>query len=87
MLGISLDGLENKKAAQGFVKEHKLSFPNIIGAPQDVADLFYAATGENWVGTPTFLIYSPSGKLTVQQIGAVPISVIEAFLQQQTANN
>lgn len=86
MLGISLDGQANKKAAQDFVKEHKLSFPNIIGEPQDVADLFYDATGENWVGTPTFLIYSPTGKLTVQQIGAVPVSVIEEFLQQQASN-
>lgn len=86
MLGISIDGQANKKAAIEFVKEHKLHFPNIIGEPQDVADLFYDATGENWVGTPTFLIYSPAGKLTVQQIGAVPVSVIEEFLQQQTVN-
>ena len=85
MLGISLDGQANKKAAEGFIKEHKLHFPNIIGEPQQVADLFYDATGENWVGTPTFLIYSPTGKLTVQQIGAVPVSMIEDFLQQQAA--
>jgi len=85
MLGISLDGQANRNDARAFVKEHKLSFPNIIGEPQDVADLFYDATGENWVGTPTFLIYSPTGKLTVQQIGAVPVSVIEEFLQQQAA--
>ncbi len=83
MLGISIDGQANKKAAEGFIKEHKLHFPNIIGEGQDVADLFYDATGENWVGTPTFLIYSPTGKLTVQQVGAVPVSVIEDFLQQQ----
>lgn len=86
MLGISMDGQANKNAARAFIKEHKLTFPNIIGEPQDVADLFYAATGENWVGTPTFLIYSPTGKLTVQQIGAVPVAVIEAFLQKQATN-
>jgi len=83
MLGISMDGKTNKKSALGFVKEHKLTFPNIIGEPQTVADLFYDATGENWVGTPTFLIYSPAGKLTVQQVGAVPVAIIEEFLQQQ----
>lgn len=85
MLGISTDGQANKNAAQDFVKEHKLTFPNIIGEPQGVADLFYDATGENWVGTPTFLIYSPTGKLTVQQIGAVPVAIIEEFLQQQAS--
>lgn len=85
MLGISMDGQTNKQAAADFVKEHKLRFPNIIGEPQAVADMFYDATGENWVGTPTFLVYSPTGKLTVQQIGAVPVPVIEEFLQQQAA--
>lgn len=86
MLGVSMDGLANKPAALSFVKEHKLTFPNIIGEPQAVADLFYDATGENWVGTPTFLIYSPAGKLTVQEVGAVPVAIIEQFLQQQAAN-
>lgn len=85
ILGLSMDGQANKQAAKAFVTEHKLHFPNIIGEPQAVADLFYDATGENWVGTPTFLIYSPSGKLRVQQVGAVPVEVIEEFLQQQAS--
>lgn len=83
VLGISMDGQANKKAAADFIREHELHFTNIIGEAQDVADLFYDATGENWVGTPTFLIYSPAGKLTVQQIGAVPVPLLEEFLSRQ----
>ncbi len=85
VLGVSMDGQANKKAAMGFIKEHNLRFPNIIGEPEDVAVFFYDSTGENWAGTPTFLIYSPEGKLTVQQIGAVPVPILEEFLQQQAA--
>ena len=44
---------------------------------------FYDLTGEHWAGTPSFLIYSPAGRLMVQQIGAVPVSLIEKFIQQQ----
>lgn len=83
VLGISMDGQKNKQEALGFITEHKLHFPNIIGEPQQVADYFYDSTGENWAGTPTFLIYSPQGKLTVQQIGAVPVALLEDFLQKQ----
>lgn len=85
VLGVSMDGRANKKAAQGFIKEHGLRFPNIIGEAEDVAVFFYDNTGEQWAGTPTFLIYSPSGKLTVQQVGAVPVPLLEEFLQQQAA--
>ncbi|MDH5444051.1 MAG: TlpA family protein disulfide reductase [Gammaproteobacteria bacterium] len=85
VLGVSMDGQANKKAAEGFIKEHKLNFPNILGEPEDVAVFFYDSTGEHWAGTPTFLIYSPKGELKVQQIGAVPVPLIEEFIQQQTA--
>jgi peroxiredoxin len=83
VLGVSLDGQANKKAAVKFIKEHDLHFQNIIGEAEDIAVFFYDSTGEQWAGTPTFLIYSPQGKLTVQQIGAVPVPLLEDFLKQQ----
>lgn len=83
VLGITMDGRANRAAAEAFIKEHKLNFTNLLGEPEDVATMFYDLTGENWAGTPTFLIYSPAGKLTVQQIGAVPVSMIEEFIQKQ----
>ena len=85
VLGVSLDGKANKKAAAGFIKEHDLHFPNVIGEAEDIAVFFYDATGEHWAGTPTFLIYSPEGKLIVQQVGAVPVPLIEEFMKQQAA--
>lgn len=84
MLGISLDGLKNKVLAEEFIKKHKVNFPNLIGEPEAIADMFTQLTGVLWVGTPTFLIYSPEGKLLVQQVGAVPTELIENFIQQQS---
>lgn len=80
VLGISLDGMANKVAAEGFIKKHKINFPNLIGEPEEVANLFTSLTGVAWRGTPTFLIYSPQGKLMIQQIGAVPTDLIESFM-------
>lgn len=85
VLGISLDGAKNKVLAEGFIKKHKVNFPNLIGEPQAIANMFIEKTGVMWAGTPTFLIYNPAGELVVQQIGAVPTELIESFIQQQTA--
>jgi len=85
VLGISIDGEEQKKEAQAFIREHKLSFPNLIGEPEATTLMFTDLTGARWIGTPTFLIYTPTGKLVAQQAGGVPVSMIEDFIAQQTA--
>lgn len=83
VLGLSMDGQAKQQAARAFIKRHSLPFPNLIGEPQDVAIWFTNLTGVQWGGTPTFLIYSPDGELAVQQAGAVPVNLIEEFIQQQ----
>jgi peroxiredoxin len=84
VLGISIDGQAKIQDAREFVARHQVSFPNLIGEPGDVAQMFYELTGVTWVGTPTFLIYKPSGKLVVQQIGAVPVDLIESFIKRNS---
>mgnify|MGYP000238581795 FL=1 len=84
VLGISIDGLANKDAAQGFIDEHKLNFPNLIGTGEDIGAMYYELTGEFWVGTPTFFVYDPKGELRAAQAGAVPAEILENFI---TENN
>ena len=80
VLGISLDGQEKKSDAEGFLKEHTINFPNLIGEPMGVASIYRELTGDNFRGTPTFLIFSPKGDLRAQQVGAVPTDLIEQFM-------
>ena len=87
VLGISIDGDKFKKQAKAFVGRHKLNFTNLIGEPEAVTEKFTELTGVPWLGTPTFLIYTPAGKLVAQQAGGVPVSLIEEFIQEQTATN
>lgn len=84
VLGITIDGLSNKAAAQGFVDEHSLNFPNLIGTAEDIAGMYYELTGEFWIGTPTFFIYDPSGKLRAAQAGAVPAEILEDFIAKNS---
>ena len=85
VLGITMDGEENKAAAKTFIERHKLTFPNLIGEP-DMVSLYYAAmTQESLRGTPTFLVYDPDGKLAAAQAGAVSVEAIESFITKKNA--
>lgn len=84
ILGISMDGPQNKPAAEGFIKRHSVNFPNLIGTPEDVAGMYTQLTGAPFQGTPTFLVYDPEGKLRAQQVGAVPTDLIENFIKSHT---
>ncbi len=85
VLGISLDGQKKKSDAKDFLKKHNINFPNLIGEPMGVASVYKELTGDNFRGTPTFLIFSPDGDLRAQQVGAVPTDLIEQFMISEAA--
>jgi peroxiredoxin len=80
VLGISVDGPANIKDARKFVADHKLTFPNLIGELEVVGVMVQDLTGQEWVGTPTILVYDPTGMLKVADAGAVPVQLIEQFI-------
>jgi hypothetical protein len=47
--------------------------------------MYQNLTGDTWVGTPSFMVYTPDGKLLGAQAGAVPVSVIESFIQRESS--
>jgi len=82
VLGISTDGWEFKEKALAFIKKHNVTFPNLIAAPIVVNHFYELQTGKSLVGTPSFLVYSPTGELKAQQSGAVPVKLIEDFISE-----
>lgn len=84
VLGISLDGNARLDAARNFIKRHDVTFPNLIGEPEAVADMYQELTRDYWVGTPTFLVFDPQGNLKAAQPGAVPAELIESFIKQHS---
>jgi len=85
VLGISLDGEEKKAAAETFIKKHNVSFPNLIGEPAHVAQMYERLTGSSWLGTPSFMVYTPGGELLGAQAGAIPPKLIESFIERESA--
>ena len=82
ILGLSLDGETEAMEAWAFTAEHNLEFPNLIGEPHDVIDFFQRESGQPFLGTPSWLIFSPRGELKAAHAGAIDPSQIEAFVRQ-----
>jgi peroxiredoxin len=85
VLGISLDGAASKHEATEFLKRHNVPFSNLIGEPEKVASMYQELTGDSWVGTPSFMVYTPRGELLGAQAGAVPVSIIESFIERESS--
>jgi hypothetical protein len=84
-LGVSLDGFENKPQAIQFIKNHEIDFPNLIGNRTTIKSMFQLLTGNFEFATPSFLVFSPTGELLAQQVGALPPENIEKFINSQIA--
>jgi len=84
VLGITLDGDARKQQALDFMNRHELEFVNLIGEPEVVAGYYQLTTGSRWVGTPSFLIFGPDGKLMAKQVGAVEVEIVENFIATNT---
>jgi len=87
VLGVSVDGNERKTEAEEFINIHNINFPNLIGEPEAIADLYYQYTGEIWIGTPTFVVFSPAGKVMAQRPGMLPPELIVKFIESQSTPN
>ena len=82
VLGLSLDGQVGAMMAWAFVAEYNLDFINLIGEPNEVAAFYTRESGQPFRGTPSLLIFSPTGVLEAAGAGAVDLRRIEAFIQQ-----
>ena len=82
VVGVTLDGQAKLDDAKAFIKRHDVTYPNLIGEPQEVAAMYESLTGGRWVGTPTFLIYDRKSTLKAAQPGAVPAEIINEFIRE-----
>ena len=75
VLGVSIDGGARKSEIADFIEDHRLDFVNLIGTPTQMA-----AFGGSFRGTPTYYIYSPSGKLVTRQVGSMTQEAAEEII-------
>jgi len=84
ILGIALDGQPGKEAAQDMIDEYKVPFTNILSNVIELNAWMELNAEESLVGTPTFMIFSPDGKLAALQAGILPTTSLEKFIKSKS---
>ena len=80
IVGISLDGQAGKADAESMIKQYNIPFKNILSNPIEVNAWMELIADEGLMGTPTFMIFDPEGKLVALQPGIISVAAIEKFI-------
>lgn len=84
VIGISIDGETNKHLAQGFLDTIQPSFTSYISDLALVAMNYQTLTEEGFRGTPTFLLFTPTGELLGNNPGKLSVDALERFINNNT---
>lgn len=87
VLGLSIDGLSKISDAKEFIESHDLPFTNLISEPAEVMMYYQEQTLNEFIGTPSFMVFNPEGQLMAAQGGAVPPEVIKNFIAKKSSPN
>jgi peroxiredoxin len=78
VLGLSIDGFENRKKAAAFIDEQGLDFPNLIGDIDDPTRL----SGRRFIGTPTYYVFTPEGRFAAEHVGSATQEQMETLIRR-----
>ena len=84
IVGISLDGQAGKADAKSMIKEYGIPFKTILSNPIEVNAWMEVTAEEGLIGTPTFMIFDPEGKLVALQPGIISVAAIEKFVRSRS---
>jgi hypothetical protein len=84
IVGITLDGQEGIANANAFIKQFDIKFKNLVSNPIEVNAWMMETVGEGLIGTPTFILFNPKGKLVAAQPGPVSPKSLETFIKENS---
>ena len=87
LVGVALDGQPGKSAAQAMIDQYGIPFKTILSNPIEVNAWMELNAQERFIGTPTFMIFDPKGKLTALQGGPIPATSLESFIKSKSAES
>ena len=84
VIGLSIDGHVGFCEAWALLEELGSDFESLIGEADEVAEFYLSHSRQPFQGTPSIMIFNPSGILVAFQAGPVPVDSIEAFISQRS---
>lgn len=81
LIGVSLDG--DRRIALKTLKRFRVNFPTLITNTREFDRYVRRVARRPLRGAPTYLIFSPSGKLKAMQTGNITPKSIRKYIMQQ----
>ena len=84
VIGVSMDGEENRDKAKQFVSNHDLEFTNLLATPVEIDKLIVNnVPNAHFIGTPTIMLFTPEGKSAGYVIGPVTTDELTTYFESQ----
>lgn len=83
VLGVSIDGVQQQDSVARWMKRHGMHFASLLGPLPDIAAYYSSVTAEQFLGTPTFLIFDRAGELVGVNPGPVRIQAVRDFINRR----
>ena len=80
VVGIALDGIEQREALQSIIDKHSTSYENLVAFTDVFSRQFEEETGKDFRATPTYLLYSPDGELQGVHSGKLTRESLESIV-------
>ncbi len=83
VLGVSLDGMEALDEVRAYVAKKPFSYPTVVANAEVIGRMFQTATGEEFTGTPTYLVFNPKRQLVAFKSGVIAANTLENYVKGQ----
>ena len=80
VFGISIDGHQKMPEVQEYLAKRNVSFPNSVGEFLTVGSSMVNIAEEPLRGTPTYLLFDPTGEIKGVHAGHLPPDKVELFI-------
>jgi hypothetical protein len=81
VIGVSLDG--NARIAQSIIRKYRINFPTLMSNVKEFDAYVKKVAKRKLTGVPTFMIFSPQGKLVAFQSGKITPQQLRNFISKQ----
>ena len=84
VVGLSLDGFELADKVRSYVVDQPMTFDSAITEVTKFAPAYKAITENAFTGTPTYLMFDPSGAMVAATAGPMKIEMVERFIAENS---
>ncbi len=83
LLGVSIDGASMRHQVARWMTQHQMRFPTLLGDLAEIGGYFARATREPFRGTPTFMLFDPTGQVVGVNAGPVRPEAVKSFIDRK----